>query len=169
MLLVGALVVVLFTGLQWALEPEARPDPGAVTFDFEPEADSQDEAPAGEPTVAPPTGVPTATETSPEEDPELLIAQARPPSETTVQVLDAGSGSVRIDAAVAALEALGYNVVAISPSRRDVSRTTVYFTATHEPEAKALRARDPRVQVVEPNEGLSEGVDLHVLVGPDWR
>ena len=66
------------------------------------------------------------------------------------------------------LEQLGYNVVARSPSSRDVVETTVYYTADNIAEAEGLRAREPRFRVVEANRGLSEGVDIHVLVGTEF-
>lgn len=159
-------------GLNWSLNPDDRPDAGAVTYSLDELRDDETET-ATEAATAPDEpaadATPTPSPTSTEEPAEVLIGAARAPSDTTVQVLNAGAGDARTDAAVTVVEALGYNVVAISPSRRDVSETTVYFTDGNEPEAKALRARDPRFQAVEENQGLSEGVDLHVLVGTDWR
>jgi hypothetical protein len=58
--------------------------------------------------------------------------------------------------------------VAVTSAREEVTLTTALFTAGNEAAALAVRARDPRVAEVGPNEALSEGVDLHVLVGPDW-
>jgi hypothetical protein len=49
-----------------------------------------------------------------------------------------------------------------------VTTTTVWFTDDQEAEAEAMRARENRVAEVAPNQGLSDGVNLHVLVGPDW-
>lgn len=100
--------------------------------------------------------------------PEELIAAAKAPAETTVQVLDAGGGNAAVDAVVSALEAIGYDIIAINDSSRDVTVTTVYFTDGNEPQAEALRARDPRFQEIEPNQGLSDGVDIHVLVAPGF-
>lgn len=174
-LFVGALVLTLYVGLTWALAVEDRPDAASIA-----EAEAVREQQASElaeaaaasegaeataaPTVAP-TGVPTTVATV---APEELIALATAPTETTVQVLEAGGGNASVDAVVAALEAIGYDVVAINDSSRDVTSTTVYFTADNEPQAEGLRARDPRFQVVEPNQGLSDGVDIHVLAGPDF-
>ena len=160
---VGALLLVLLASLRWALTPDARPDATQVVS-----VPDASEEPAVADASAAPSPTPAAIPTATEDPPEVLIAAARPPAETTIQVLDAGAGAARVDRAVAAIEALGYEVVAINPSSRNVPRTTVYFTAEAEAEARALRARDPRFQLIEPNQGLSEGVDVHVLVGPDF-
>ena len=103
-----------------------------------------------------------------EEEAEELIAAARDPEETTVQVLDAGGGSTATSDVADALRNEGYDVVAINSSRADYSVTTVLYTAGNEAEAEALRARDERFAETAPNERLSEGVDLHVVVAPDW-
>ena len=167
---VGALLLALYAGLTWALSPEERPDAASIAAAqaaldaSESELAEPSETPTPVETVAPiePTEVPTT------ESPEQLIAAAKPPGETTVQVLDAGGGSARVDQAEAVLEQLGYNVVARSPSSRDVVETTVYYTADNIAEAEGLRAREPRFRVVEANRGLSEGVDIHVLVGTEF-
>lgn len=176
LIFVGGLLLALYAGLSWALNPEDRPDAEAIAA-AQAAADqsaseaaeasaSESEAAAAEATATP-TAVPTVT-APPTASPQELIAAARPPDETTVQVLDAGGGTARVDAAIGVLEQIGYRVVAISPSSRDVTQTTVYFTQGAQAEAEGLRAREPRFQVVEPNQGLSEGVDIHVLVGTEF-
>lgn len=173
LLFVGGLLLALYVGLRWSLSPEARPDAASIAA-----AEAALEAAASEsesPSEAPPTAeasvapVAPPTEIEPTTSPEEFIARAKPPGETTVQVLDAGGGGAQVDAAISVLEQLGYQVIAVSPSSRDVTSTTVYFTAEAEAEAEALRARDPRFQQVEANRGLSEGVDIHVLVGPGFQ
>lgn len=99
---------------------------------------------------------------------EALIDAARDPAETSVQVLDAGSGSSAANDAAEVLRDLGYDVVAVNSARADYDVTTVLFTAGNEDEAAALNARDDRFAETAPNERLSEDVDLHVVVGPDW-
>ena len=99
---------------------------------------------------------------------QALIDAAREPGETTVQVLDAGGGSDATSDAADALRELGYDVVAINSSRQDYPTTTVLFTDGNEAEAEALRARDERFAETARNERLSEGVDVHIVVGPDW-
>lgn len=176
LLFVGGLVLALYVGLSWALNPDERPDAASIAEAeaareaseselAEAAADDDEDTQAADDVGATPTPTvePVATQ-----DPAEIIALAEPPSETTVQVLDAGGGSASVDAAIAVLESIGYDVRAISPSSRDVAQTTVYFTADNQDEAEALRAREPRFQVVEPNQGLSEGVDIHVLVGPGF-
>ena len=168
---VGALLLALYAGLTWALSPEERPDAASI-------AAAQAELDASESELAEPSETPTPVETAAApleptevpttESPEQLIAAAKPPGETTVQVLDAGGGGARVDQAEAVLEQLGYNVVARSPSSRDVVETTGYYTADNIAEAEGRRAREPRFRVVEANRGLSEGVDIHVLVGTEF-
>lgn len=169
---VGSLVLALYLGLRWALAIEERPDAASIAA-----AQAAREASESELAATPTTPTATATATEPgvipttvppTVDPQELIAAALPPAETTVQVLDAGGGDAAVDAVVTRLEGIGYDIVAIQDSGRDVTATTVYWTADNLAEAEALRARDPRFQVVEANQGLSEGVSIHVLVGPDF-
>lgn len=173
-LFVGVLLLALYAGLTWALNPDERPDAASIAAAQAAQEQAASEAALEEAPETPTEEVeateapiePTEAPTTP--SPAVLIAAAKDPGETTVQVLDAGGGSAKVDAAVTVLEQLGYNVVAVSPSSRDVSQTTVYFTADAQAEAEALRAREPRFQVVEGNQGLSEGVDIHVLVGSEF-
>lgn len=174
-LFVGALLLVLYVGLTWALAVEDRPDAASIAdaqaAREQQESELAEAASASEEAATPAAPAPTATEVpsaEPTVAPEELIALAKVPGETTVQVLEAGGGSAAVDAVVSALEAIGYEVVAINDSSRDVTTTTVYFTEGDEPQAEGLRARDPRFQEVEPNQGLSEQVDIHVLVGPGF-
>ncbi len=173
-LFVGGLLVALYVSLTWALNIEDRPDAASIAQAeaVRDAAQSESEAAvAAEPTPTPTmTTQPGALPTPPPAtiDPQELIAAALPPNETTVQVLDAGGGNALTDAVVARLEEIGYDIISIQSSSRDVARTTVYFTQDNQPEADALRARDPRFQDVEANRGLSEGVDIHVLVGPNF-
>lgn len=102
------------------------------------------------------------------EEADELIADARDPDQTTVQVLDAGGGSDATGSVQEALTELGYDVVAVNTSRLDYPTTTVLYTEGNDAEAEALRARDERFAEIAPNERLSTGVDIHVVVGPDW-
>ena len=174
LIFVGGLLVALYVGLTWALNPEDRPDAATIAAAeaaAESAASEAAEAAASEAAEGAeeaPTATPTITVAPETESPQELIAAAKPPAETTVQVLDAGGGGARVDAAIGVLEQIGYQVVAISPSSRNVTQTTVYFTEGARAEAEGLRAREPRFQVVEGNQGLSEGVDIHVLVGTEF-
>jgi hypothetical protein len=171
---VGSLVLALYLGLRWALAIEERPDAAAVAA-----AQAAREAAASDAAASEAAGTPAATAAEsepaavpttvpPTVDPQELIAAALAPAETTVQVLDAGGGDAAVDAVVTRLEEIGYEIVSIQDSGRDVTTTTVYWTQDNRAEAEALRARDPRFQAVEANQGLSEGVAIHVLVGPDF-
>lgn len=110
-----------------------------------------------------------ASEGMTDEEAEELIAAARDPKQTSVQVLDAGGGSSATDAVQAALLDLGYDVVAVNASRVNYPATTILYTDGNEAEAEALRARDDRFVETAPNERLSDGVDLHIVVGPDFE
>jgi hypothetical protein len=169
---VGALGLALVGGLIWALSPDESTGftiteggvaaPEATPPEDEEAADGAAEAGEGDEAEPEPTPTPTPTE-----DPEELIAAAMEPSETTVQVLEAGGGMSATNAVAEHLgDELGYSVINITSARVDVTETTVWFTEGNEDEALALRAREPRVVVVEENQGLNEATNLHVLVGP---
>ena len=166
----AALVVALVGGLLWALNPDTSTGFTITEGGVEPpdaEAGAVPEAEAAEPTPNPePTPTPSPT---PTEDPEELIAAAREPDATTVQVLEAGGSMEATTAAADTLDELGYDIVSVTSARVDVTQTTVWFTDGNEDEALALRAREPRVVLVEPNQGLHDNIDLHLLVGPDWE
>jgi hypothetical protein len=164
-----ALLVGLYMSL-WTGSPAevSAPEPDPVaTETVEPEADLEadpdDEVAADEPEDEP-TEEPTL---SPEEVEELIEA-ARPPGETSVQVLDAGGGSAALSSVVDALREVGYRIVNVTSARGDAGTTTILYTSGSEDEAEAMRARDARFATVERNDRFSEGVDLHVLVGSDW-
>ena len=162
--LVTGLLMVFLVGLVWALNPAERPETDIVAL----------ESPSASPTGAQPesASAPTPSGSGPRAGPESptdgILAAPLPPDQTTVQVLDAGGGGQRVRSAVAALERLGYQVVATASARQNVERTAVWFTSGKSAEAEALRARDRRFAEVTPNRGLAAGVDLHVLIGPDW-
>jgi hypothetical protein len=99
---------------------------------------------------------------------EAFIEKARDPEETSVQVLDAGGGATATAEAAEALRELGYDVVAVNSSRTDYTETTVLFTEGNRVAAMALRAREERVATAKPNERLSDAVDLHLVIAPDW-
>jgi hypothetical protein len=170
--LLGGLVIALLWGLVWALNPSE----GGVTLTAPGRQDAPEETAEADDDASPAPADPDPTETAvPEPDPtptgpppEELIAAAPDPSDTTVQVLDAGGGPTRTLGVTDALEDLGYEVVNVTSSRTNVGTTTVWYTEGNEEAGLALRARDERFAEVEENERLSSGVDLHVLVGSDW-
>lgn len=176
-ILVGGLLGILLIGLLWAFNPAEE---GGVRFAGDPspadgeteeagEEDGAEDEEEADPDPDPDATAqpsPEPTETGPPA--EELIAAAPDPAETSVQVLDAGGGASRTQAAAEALEELGYQVVNTTSARIDVTATTVWFSEGSEEAALALRARDERVVEVGENEAFSPGVDLHLLVGPDW-
>lgn len=143
-------------------EPETADGGPAVTREGSDE--SSDDA-------GPPDGVAQGSVTPvPREDLDTAIPATAPaPSETTVQVLDGVGASPALALLVSALEDLGYRVVATNPASVDYAVTTVLYSSGREEAARALQARDPRIVERRPNPGLSEQVDLHVVLGADWR
>ena len=168
----GGLILVLVVGLFVSFRPAGFEDATRLADDDEPTEEPRerrtererepDEAESDEASEEP------AEDTLSEEEIQELIDAARDPEETTVQVLDAGGGSTATNDVADALREFGYDVVAINTSRLDYPVTTVLFTEGNDAEAEALRARDDRFAEIGANERLSEGVDLHVVVAPDW-
>jgi hypothetical protein len=173
----ASLILVLVAGLYLSFRPAGFEDapPDLASDDATQEPAEGDDAPAPEAPTDDEGEVEEEAAEDEEEEPALteeeireLIDNAREPSATSVQVLDAGGGSSATSDVADVLSELGYDVVAINPSRVDYDVTTVLFTSGNEAEADALRARDDRFTSTAPNERLSEGVDLHVVVGSDW-
>lgn len=166
------LVLALVVGLYLSFRPSGFEDEPDVAVGSQesvaPSASAQSEEPEPEPEPEPAESAPPEDDGLSEDEAEDLIAAARDPEGTTVQVLDAGGGSSATNEAADALREMGYDVVAINSSRTDYQVTTVLFTDGNEAEAQALPARDERFAETAPNERLSEDVDLHVVVGPDW-
>lgn len=103
---------------------------------------------------------------APSATPSAELAAAAP---TTVQVLDGGAGRGRTDEAVAALRALGYEIVAVNKAVRTYTVTTIFYSEGQETSAQALRARDQRFAEIDESSDLNQRVALHVVVGTDWR
>ena len=169
----ASLVLALVIGLFWSFQPSGFEDEPAVVESQEaserPSKATKKPVPQDEEQTAEEPSEPAEENGLSKEEARALIDGARPPEETTVQVLDAGGGSTATNDAADALRELGYDVVAINTSRLDYPTTTVLFTDGNEAEADALRARDDRFAETGLNERLSEGVDVHVVVGPDWE
>ncbi|MGI8575977.1 MAG: LytR C-terminal domain-containing protein [Egibacteraceae bacterium] len=94
---------------------------------------------------------------------------AQAPDETSVQVLDSVGDPAVTEQVVGVLQDLGYQIAAVNPSVREYKNTTVFHSKGHRPDALALSTRDPRFSEVGTNDSLSQQVDLHVVVGADWR
>lgn len=180
----GLTAVALAVGLYLVLA-SVRPDRGlgpvvvgddTAATDAAPAASAEPEPSATEPptaTTAPATSPPAPAPSAagplvgaiPSEAP---LAQSKPPSATTMQVLDGVGDKARARDAAGVLRNLGYQVVVVNPAGVDFATTTVLYSRGHEPEARALMARDARFAAMRPNPNLSESVDLHVAVGRDW-
>lgn len=179
----GTLLVVAFVGgLLLSLRPgdfSDQPDqPDLAADDVESEKPRQTADPGDngqeegegeqEPSEEPTEEATEVDEGLTEEEAQQLIEDARDPENTSVQVLDAGGGSTATSQVADTLRELGYDVIAINASRVSYSTTTTLYTDGNETEAQALHARDERFAETAPNELLSDAVDLHVVVGPDW-
>lgn len=90
-------------------------------------------------------------------------------ADTTIQVLDGGAGDRRIEQVVGLLEEFGYRVVAVNDAVRVYGVTTVFYSDGHQEAGRGLQARDPRFAAVRSNPNLNQAVNLHVVVGTDWR
>ena len=167
------LALALGVGLYLSFQPTEFDDPPPEVASADDEEEPAEPEPVDdEPADIEPDGEAEEEEAEDEltqEEADALIAAARDPEETSVQVLDAGGGSTATGDVADALAELGYDVVAVNSSRTDYSVTTVLYTAGNEAEADALNARDQRFAATAENERLSEDVDLHVVVGPDWQ
>ncbi len=165
------LAAALGIGLFLSFRPSSFGEGEEVAVQEEPTEDPRDSRGNNrDATEGPDDGEPAEDESEglTQQEADELIGAARDPEETSVQVLDAGGGSSATTAVEAALDDLGYDVVAVNASRTQYPVTTVLYTEGNDAEAEALRARDERFTEIAPNERLSDGVDIHVVVGPDW-
>lgn len=90
-------------------------------------------------------------------------------ADTTVQILDGSDDDGRYADAQAVLDELGYQVITSGPAASEYDETTVFVTGGFADEAAALAEADERFTRLKPNDvGLSEDVELHVIVGGDW-
>lgn len=133
--------------------------------------------PSDTPTVAalPETELPT-----PEPQPEPTQPAATTPAPTpaevtenpvagvTVQVLEQVGAEAQAAQAAEVLRELGYDVVAVNVTDRQVDTTTVLASKGHAADAEQLKTFDPRFAVITDNDGFSPDVDLHVIVGADF-
>lgn len=177
----GLLALFLSFALYAALQTIRHGGGPVQTSALEPDEQPVRPAPAPAVTRADPTAEPAVSALahpappqseriqSPKDDRVSAANDAPSPQHTTVQVLDAGAGPRRTSQAADRLTELGYRVVAINEAARSYAATTVFYSHGREPAARALRGRDHRFVAIGPNPNLSEKVDLHVLVGTDWK
>lgn len=166
----GLIAAVLVFGIYWLVFEQGDDDLMAGALDT-PEAPTAATTPA----VPPPTPAAgdTAAPTTPGTDaaaPPTGTPGARIGEGYTIQVLrGADTDQAALDAAVAAVEALGFEVVSTGPAARPYPETTVFATAGFEEQAQQLVDADPRFTVFGENPGtVSADINLHVVVGTDW-
>lgn len=133
-------------------------------------------------TPAAPTTPPALAESptpSPEPEPEPTVqptSEAPLPTETTevpvrgitVQVLEQVGAEAQAAEAAAVLRELGYDVVAVNATDRQVDTTTVLASDGRLSDAEQLARLDERFAAVTANDGFSEDVNLHVIVAADF-
>lgn len=139
------------------------PDPGDA---IEPEAPATGRSASPSAGPVPPSDAPSMDRSSTGAPVGTPTASAPPAA--TVQILFEGATRLAADDARAALEALGYEVVAVNAVRRRIDVTTALAVEGHEEAARQLAAREPRIAEVRPNARYSDAVDVHLLVGRDW-
>lgn len=138
----------------------------------------EDEVGLVDPVVTAPTSTPTPTSTpapssspavDPNDDGGDTQLPGRAPEDTRVQLLDGvHGGGEAVEQAEAALDELGYDVVATGAMAESWDTSGVYYTNGWQAEAESLRERDGRFVEVAPHPGFTADVDLHVIVGRDW-
>jgi hypothetical protein len=111
-----------------------------------------------------PTPTPTPVEEEADEDEPFTV------SGVTVQVLDGRwDDGAAYDEVIDLLAELGFEVVDSGRAGRRYAETTLFYTDGNAELAEELAAAEGRFGVVEENtRGLSETLDLHVVVGADW-
>lgn len=124
-----------------------------------------DEEPEGEASPEP-----TGPEPSEPGQQEPAPEETLPPSQITVQVLDAADddGSAASDVA-ATLESAGYRIVAQHPAVRTYEQTTVFFTPGNQAAARQVAAQYGFPVVRPMPDNLEPTVTVHVVVGADRR
>jgi hypothetical protein len=126
---------------------------------------------AAAPTRAPTTTAGAPTTAAPTTTGPATTAGTLPPAKgVTVQVLNGAFVTGLAHRVADRLRAAGYQVVATNTALGNYRTSRIYFTEGHRADALALRARFPVFQLVAPApRNLSRQVDLHVVVGRDYR
>ncbi len=121
------------------------------------------------PTPATPTGLTAAPAPTPTLTPSPTVTI--PPSEITVQILDAaGDGGSAASDLGRRLRQAGYRVVATNQAVRTYQRSTLFYTQGHEADARVIQRDFPEFVVVdEKPANLSGNVDVHAVVGRDYE
>jgi len=154
-----------------ATEPADQPtDPAPTDPAVEPTTPvtTAPTAPTIEPTDEPTEAV-TAEPTAPAASPQPAAEGDVDPAAVRVQILDAvlddgGEAAARVRDE---LEEAGYRIIATNKAVRPYEQTTVFYTEGNQAAAEQLAARFG-FDVVEPKpDNLSEGVEIHLVVGMD--
>lgn len=133
-------------------EPTGTQPPSST----EPASTEQPSAPATEPSAP-------ATDASEPPTDDL------DPSAITIQVLDGvlTDNGQAVDDVATQLEELGYDVVATNRARQPYDRTTVFYTAGNEAQARKVADAIGASVVQEQPGNLSNSVQVHLVVGAD--
>lgn len=179
----GVALVAAVAGAFWGIGQVRGPEDGPVIVGA-PDDDAPSPSPTPEPVTADPepTASPRPTPTTDDDgsqDDGTEVADEGgatdddtevTPSEVSIQVLDAtGDGGGRAQAAVEALRADGWRIVATNRAARYYERSTIFYTPGHEAAARALADRYPEFDIVqEKPDNLTSSVAVHVVVGGDY-
>lgn len=182
-------LVVLMAGAFWAIgsvgsddgelvvadSPPAVTEPGTEPGTDSPAPTSGDDPSPTEtatgdasPTASP-TNSPPDDGASPDEATESPEDQAIPPSEISIQVLDAVliDGNTSTQEIADQLEEDGYDVVVVNQASKVYDVTTVFYTPGFEDSARQIAAAYGFARVEEKPSNLSSTVRVHLVVGRD--
>lgn len=176
-------LVVVMAGAFWAIGSVDDADGDLVVADSPPAT-----SPTGDPATSPPatgsepaapspTGTgdsspsptQTATDDATSEEEPPPSSGGIPPSEISIQVLDA----VLVDGDTAAeeladhLETDGYDVVVVNQASKVYDETTVFYTPGFEDSARQVAGQYGITRVEEKPDNLSDTVRVHLVVGRD--
>jgi hypothetical protein len=157
--LIAMVVTFAITAVLTQIGRDAPSQGPVVEFD-----DALTSGPSPSPVLPQPTAAETSRPTEPVVEPASEIARDM----VTVQVLYAPGLDDLAGEVAAILRDLGYSVAAVNATDRTTDTTTILATAGREEAAEELRDADPRFGVIAENDGFSESVDLHILVGADF-
>lgn len=140
--------------------------PGAsvgASEDLPPDPGDALEAPTS---PSPLASTPPPSPAVPTEAPSTEPSPSVPP--VRVQILHAAAPDAVVEDARGALEALGYEVVAVNAVRQRVAVTTALVDVEHAADAEELVRREPRVLEVGRNTRYSTDVDINLVLADDW-
>jgi hypothetical protein len=168
----AAAVLVAFLALFWLVDrylaagtagrPPVAAGPPAATV--APSSTSRATTTTSTTTTTTTTRAPSGTE------PAATGTSLGPVREVTVQVLNGSWHSGAATDVAARLRRAGYEVVATQLALGEFPVSRLYYSEGHRADALALQRRFPEFKQVEPATGrLSREVDLHAVVGRDYR